>query len=70
LAATNRWLTAADACVSRYPTKLAFCSRFRRQRKLPEISADPTVIFGLYEDFRTQRQARKLRPHKAQKGRR
>jgi len=33
LAATNRWLTAADAYVSRYPTKLAFCSRFRRQRK-------------------------------------
>src|SRR5471030_2756652 len=33
LAATNRWLTAADAYVARYPTKLAFCSRFRRQRK-------------------------------------
>jgi hypothetical protein len=35
LAATNRWLTAADACVARYPTKLAFCSRFRRQRETP-----------------------------------
>jgi hypothetical protein len=35
LAATNRWLTAADACVARYPTKLAFCSRFRRQREAP-----------------------------------
>jgi hypothetical protein len=35
LAATNRWLTAADAYVARYPTKLAFCSRFRRQRKTP-----------------------------------
>jgi hypothetical protein len=33
LAATNRWLTAADAYVARYPTKLAFCSRFRRQRE-------------------------------------
>ncbi|CBW74540.1 hypothetical protein IHE31_04475 [Mycetohabitans rhizoxinica] len=33
MAATNRWLTAADAHVARYPTKLAFCSRFRRQRK-------------------------------------
>jgi hypothetical protein len=35
LAATNRWLTAADAYVARYPTKLAFCSRFRRQRETP-----------------------------------
>ncbi|MFP3569950.1 hypothetical protein [Paraburkholderia sp. SIMBA_030] len=35
MAATNRWLTAADACVARYPTKLAFCSRFRRQRETP-----------------------------------
>jgi hypothetical protein len=35
LAATNRWLTAADAYVARYPTKLAFCSRFRRQRESP-----------------------------------
>jgi hypothetical protein len=35
LASTNRWLTAADAYVARYPTKLAFCSRFRRQRKAP-----------------------------------
>jgi hypothetical protein len=35
LAATNRWLTAADAYVARYPTKLAFCSRFRRQREAP-----------------------------------
>jgi hypothetical protein len=34
LAATNRWLTAADANVARCPTKLAFCSRFRRQRKM------------------------------------
>jgi len=29
------WLTAADAYVARYPTKLAFCSRFRRQRETP-----------------------------------
>ncbi|WP_186308413.1 hypothetical protein [Paraburkholderia sp. BCC1885] len=35
MAATNRWLTAADAYVARYPTKLAFCSRFRRQRESP-----------------------------------
>jgi hypothetical protein len=40
LAATNRWLTAADACVARYPTKLAFCSRFRRQREAPVNIAD------------------------------
>jgi hypothetical protein len=70
LAATNRWLTAADACVSRYPTKLAFCSRFRRQRELPEIYSDPTVLFGFCEDIYACRQASKLRPHKAQKGRR
>ncbi|WP_287824942.1 hypothetical protein, partial [Burkholderia sp.] len=38
LAATNRWLTAADACVARYPTKIAFCSRFRRQREPPIVS--------------------------------
>ncbi len=35
LAATNRWLTAEDACAARQPTKLAFCSRFRRQREAP-----------------------------------
>jgi hypothetical protein len=70
LAATNRWLTAADACVPRYPTKLAFCSRFRRQRELPGKSADPTVLFGFYGDIRTCLKAQKLRPHKAQKGRR
>src|SRR4051812_14154770 len=40
LAATNRWLTAADAYVARYPTKLAFCSRFRRQREAPVNVAD------------------------------
>jgi hypothetical protein len=40
LAATNRWLTAADAYVARYPTKLAFCSRFRRQRKTPVNDAE------------------------------
>ncbi|NMM04339.1 hypothetical protein HHL24_41640 [Paraburkholderia sp. RP-4-7] len=40
MAATNRWLTAADACVARYPTKLAFCSRFRRQRETPVSIAD------------------------------
>jgi hypothetical protein len=51
LAATNRWLTATDACVSRCPTKLAFCSRFRRQKELPEIHAEPTVLFGFCEDF-------------------
>jgi len=32
------WLTAADAYVARYPTKLAFCSRFRRQRETPRYS--------------------------------
>ncbi|CAL8472750.1 hypothetical protein CBA19CS11_38175 [Caballeronia novacaledonica] len=57
MAATNRWLTAADACVSRYPTKLAFCSRFRRQSEPPEIHTDPTVRFGFCEDFYTCRQA-------------
>jgi hypothetical protein len=57
LAATNRWLTAADACVSRYPTKLAFCSRFRRQSEPPEIHTNPTVRFGFCEDFYTCRQA-------------
>ncbi|WP_250452449.1 hypothetical protein [Caballeronia sp. ATUFL_M2_KS44] len=51
MAATNRWLTAADACVSRYPTKLAFCSRFRRQREMPEDIADPTVLFGFCGDI-------------------
>jgi exonuclease III len=70
LAATNRWLTAADACVSRYPTKLAFCSRFRRQREQSEKSAAPNVFFGFCGDFYACRQAQKLRPHKAQKGRR
>ncbi|MBK3742063.1 hypothetical protein PQR25_35450 [Paraburkholderia nemoris] len=40
MAATNRWLTAADAYVARYPTKLAFCSRFRRQREAPVNIAD------------------------------
>jgi len=40
LAATNRWLTAADAYVARYPTKLAFCSRFRRQRETPVNAAE------------------------------
>jgi hypothetical protein len=42
LAATNRWLTAADACVARYPTKLAFCSRFRRQRETP-VATSATI---------------------------
>ncbi|WP_323069629.1 hypothetical protein [Mycetohabitans endofungorum] len=44
MAATNRWLTAADAHVARYPTKLAFCSRFRRQRKGHVLC---TVAFSL-----------------------
>jgi hypothetical protein len=57
LAATNRWLTAADANVSRYPTKLAFCSRFRRQRELPENPAEPIVLFGFCEDIYACRQA-------------
>jgi hypothetical protein len=39
------WLTAADAYVARYPTKLAFCSRFRRQREMPHRAA--TVLFDL-----------------------
>ncbi|KGW68244.1 hypothetical protein [Burkholderia pseudomallei] len=45
MAATNRWLTAADACVARCPTKLAFCSRFRRQRKSPIVEGW-AVFFG------------------------
>jgi hypothetical protein len=50
LAATNRWLTAADACVARYPTKLAFCSRFRRQREPPFVTNDndQAVFFGFW----------------------
>jgi hypothetical protein len=59
LAATNRWLTAADACVSRYPTKLAFCSRFRRQREQPEIYTDTTVLFDFFGEVYTCFQASK-----------
>jgi hypothetical protein len=73
LAATNRWLTAADASVARCPTKLAFCSRFRRQREAP-FNRDPEVWKG---DFlwllglrSSTRKVQKHSPHKAQKGRR
>jgi hypothetical protein len=70
LAATNRWLTAADAYVARYPTKLAFCSRFRRQRKTPANIAEWrfSLASGSYVFAETALQKRSA--HKAQKGRR
>jgi hypothetical protein len=82
LAATNRWLTAADACVARSPTKLAFCSRFRRQRKMSLGAAEGQFSlassFGLAGLHRRSLELRydaakdgaKRSPHKAQKGRR
>jgi hypothetical protein len=70
LAATNRWLTAADACVARYPTKLAFCSRFRRQRKPPVIAAEWRFSLASGSDVIAETAVQKRSPHKAQKGRR
>ncbi|MFB9123610.1 hypothetical protein E2553_14190 [Paraburkholderia dipogonis] len=70
MAATNRWLTAADAYVARYPTKLAFCSRFRRQRETPVNVAERR--FSLASGSRVFAETAWLKriPHKAQKGRR
>jgi len=70
LAATNRWLTAADACVARYPTKLAFCSRFRRQREAPVNVADWRFSLASGNRVFTGTTLQKRSPHKAQKGRR
>ncbi|WP_157766698.1 hypothetical protein [Caballeronia sordidicola] len=70
MAATNRWLTAADAYVSRYPTKLAFCSRFRRQRKESAKSLQPIFFFGFYVVIVAETNDSKHSPHKAEKGRR
>jgi len=70
LAATNRWLTAADACVARYPTKLAFCSRFRRQRETPVNVADWRFSLASGNHVLAGTNPQKRKPHKAQKGRR
>jgi hypothetical protein len=70
LAATNRWLTAADAYVARYPTKLAFCSRFRRQRETPVNVADRRFSLASGASVLAETDGQKRRPHKAQKGRR
>jgi len=70
LAATNRWLTAADACVARYPTKLAFCSRFRRQRETSLGAYKVAIFFGFSSCIVAKNDVGKRRSHKAQKGRR
>jgi hypothetical protein len=70
LAATNRWLTAADAYVARYPTKLAFCSRFRRQRETPANIADRRLSLASWAPRLSQNTVQKRFAHKAQKGRR
>ncbi|WP_156393055.1 hypothetical protein [Burkholderia sp. Leaf177] len=70
MAATNRWLTAADAYVSRYPTKLAFCSRFRRQRKESVKLRQPTFFFSFYVVIVAKTNDLKPSLHKAEKGRR
>jgi hypothetical protein len=70
LAATNRWLTAADACVARYPTKLAFCSRFRRQREAPVNVAEWRFSLASGSRIIALTAVQKRVPHKAQKGRR
>jgi hypothetical protein len=70
LAATNRWLTAADACVARYPTKLAFCSRFRRQRKTPVNVAERRFSLASGSLVPAGTALQKRGSHKAQKGRR
>jgi len=70
LAATNRWLTAADACVARYPTKLAFCSRFRRQREAPVNVADGRFSLASGDHAFAGIRPQNRNSHKAQKGRR
>jgi hypothetical protein len=70
LAATNRWLTAADAYVARYPTKLAFCSRFRRQRETPVNVAERRFSLASGASVLAEIGWQKRSPHKAQKGRR
>ncbi|WP_146120318.1 hypothetical protein [Paraburkholderia sp. BL21I4N1] len=70
MAATNRWLTAADAYVARYPTKLAFCSRFRRQRETPVNVADRRFSLTSGNHVLAEIAMQKRAPHKAQKGRR
>ncbi|MDT8842703.1 hypothetical protein ParKJ_35295 [Paraburkholderia fungorum] len=70
MAATNRWLTAADAYVARYPTKLAFCSRFRRQRETPVNIAERRFSLASGAQFLPKMIGKKRGPHKAQKGRR
>jgi hypothetical protein len=70
LAATNRWLTAADAYVARYPTKLAFCSRFRRQRKTPVNIAEWRFSLASGSHVLAEIALQKRSSHKAQKGRR
>ncbi|MEM5459918.1 MULTISPECIES: hypothetical protein [Paraburkholderia] len=70
MAATNRWLTAADAYVARYPTKLAFCSRFRRQRETPVNVAERRFSLASGASVLAEISWQKRSPHKAQKGRR
>ncbi|WP_233803753.1 hypothetical protein [Paraburkholderia sp. HP33-1] len=70
MAATNRWLTAADACVARYPTKLAFCSRFRRQREAPVNVDHWRFSLASWDYALAGIRLQKRSPHKAQKGRR
>ncbi|MFM0039701.1 hypothetical protein PQQ73_23620 [Paraburkholderia strydomiana] len=70
MAATNRWLTAADAYVARYPTKLAFCSRFRRQRKTPVNIAEGRFSLASGSLVLAETAVQKRSSHKAQKGRR
>jgi hypothetical protein len=70
LASTNRWLTAADAYVARYPTKLAFCSRFRRQRETPVNITEGVFLWLLGITFLPAYARKNAPPHKAQKGRR
>ncbi|WP_134138530.1 MULTISPECIES: hypothetical protein [unclassified Paraburkholderia] len=70
MAATNRWLTAADAYVARYPTKLAFCSRFRRQREAPVNVAEWRFSLASGAPVLAETGRQKRCPHKAQKGRR
>jgi hypothetical protein len=69
LAATNRWLTAADAYVARCPTKLAFCSRFRRQREA-SLNLPSGGFLWLLGRIVAENNAAKRCAHKAQKGRR
>ncbi|WP_144137959.1 hypothetical protein [Paraburkholderia sp. BCC1884] len=70
MAATNRWLTAADAYVARYPTKLAFCSRFRRQRETPVNVAEWRFSLASGSHVSADTTLQKRASHKAQKGRR